>query len=427
VRLVPLAWAHLWESTICAAVLGLVALALRRGSARTRYGLWLIASIKFLTPFVLLTTAGRTLGTLVPAIGGEAAAPIRWLDRAWPAWTTAAAADPVAQSGGALIGVALAVWTAGTIALVAWRARQWRAVAALTRAAAPLESGREVAAVAALGGGLDVLQGSLAMEPGVVGIVRQRLLWPAGLSDRLDDPELASIVAHEVCHARRRDNLAAVAQMAVESLFWFNPVVWWVGAQLVAERERACDEEVMQMGTDKRQYAESILKVGRFCLNAPAAFVAGVGGANLARRIEEIMSAPAAGAQRRFARAVLAGVVAVMAAAPVAAGMAGAAGAQDKVYKMGEGVKSPKLVYDVKPRYTKEAMDAKIQGIVRMSAVILETGDVGDIEVTQTLDKEHGLDDEAVKALKLWKFEPGTRDGKAVPVRVDVEMSFTLK
>ena len=49
------------------------------------------------------------------------------------------------------------------------------------------------------------------------------------------------------------------------------------------------------------------------------------------------------------------------------------------------------------------------------------------MDVTQSLDKKYGLDDQAVKAMKQWSFKPGTKDGKPVTVRVDVQMSFTLK
>lgn len=88
---------------------------------------------------------------------------------------------------------------------------------------------------------------------------------------------------------------------------------------------------------------------------------------------------------------------------------------------------TPVLIREFKPNYTKEAREAKIQGIVEMSAVVLEDGSVGDVTVTKSLDQQYGLDDEAVKAMKKWRFKPGTKDGKPVPVTVSVEMSFTLR
>ena len=87
----------------------------------------------------------------------------------------------------------------------------------------------------------------------------------------------------------------------------------------------------------------------------------------------------------------------------------------------------PVLVKDVKPQYTQAAREARIQGNVLLDAVVLKDGTVGDVTVTKSLDKEYGLDDQAVKALKQWQFKPGTKDGKPADVRVSIEMSFTLK
>ena len=161
------------------------------------------------------------------------------------------------------------------------------------------------------------------LEPGVFGIFRPVLWLPAGIGDRLDDAELEAILAHELCHARRRDNLAAAVHMAVEAMFWFHPLVWWLGARLTEERERAYDEEVVRMGGEPQVYAESILKVCEFYLASPVACAAGVSGGGLKRRIESIM------ANRIFhklnlAQKVLLAVAAIGAVAgPIAAGLFG--------------------------------------------------------------------------------------------------------
>jgi periplasmic protein TonB len=108
---------------------------------------------------------------------------------------------------------------------------------------------------------------------------------------------------------------------------------------------------------------------------------------------------------------------------------AGGVRAQDPpaVYKTGEGVTAPIVVRDVKPHYTAQAMKERIEGVVVLSAVVLEDGTVGDVQVTRSLDDKYGLDEEAVNALKQWTFRPGTKDGKPVRVQVTVEMAFTLK
>ena len=113
---------------------------------------------------------------------------------------------------------------------------------------------------------------------------------PNGIVDCFTAREMEAIVAHELCHVRRRDNLVAAIHMAVEAVFWFHPLVWWVGARLVEERERACDEEVLRSGGDPRVYAEGILKICELYLASPLACVSGVTGGDLKRRIEAIMS-----------------------------------------------------------------------------------------------------------------------------------------
>lgn len=96
-----------------------------------------------------------------------------------------------------------------------------------------------------------------------------------------------------------------------------------------------------------------------------------------------------------------------------------------EVYTIGDGVTSPRLVKQVRPTYTAEAKQAGIQGNVTMDCVVLPDGTVGDVRVTKKLDPD--LDEEAIKTLRQWRFRPGQKDGKSVPVQVFVEMSFTLR
>jgi len=91
----------------------------------------------------------------------------------------------------------------------------------------------------------------------------------------------------------------------------------------------------------------------------------------------------------------------------------------------GKGVTMPRVVRDVKPSYTPEARKERIQGRVELSVVVNDDGTVGEVAVTKSLG--YGLDEQAVIAMKQWEFKPGTKDGKPVAVRVNVEMTFTLK
>jgi hypothetical protein len=108
--------------------------------------------------------------------------------------------------------------------------------------------------------------------------------------------------------------------MAVETLFWFTPQAWLIGARLVAERERACDESVLAAGHDPEVYAGGILKVCRFFIQSPMACAPGASGADLKRRVREIMTAPAAIELSPAKRMLLAGAALLALAPPIMAG-----------------------------------------------------------------------------------------------------------
>ena len=100
---------------------------------------------------------------------------------------------------------------------------------------------------------------------------------------------------------------------------------------------------------------------------------------------------------------------------------------QEEALEPGKGVTLPQVTRDVKPSYTAEAVRARVQGLVGLSVVVKADGTVGAVTVTQSLDQEFGLDEQAVIAMRRWQFKPGTKDGKPVAVRIGVEMTFTLK
>jgi TonB family protein len=100
------------------------------------------------------------------------------------------------------------------------------------------------------------------------------------------------------------------------------------------------------------------------------------------------------------------------------------ASAQD-VHQITEtGLKPPTLIENPKPRYTSQAMDDRIEGDVLMQVVVQPDGRVGAVKILRSLDA--GLDQEAVTAIKQWRFNPAVKDGQAVAVLVTVEMAFKL-
>ena len=97
------------------------------------------------------------------------------------------------------------------------------------------------------------------------------------------------------------------------------------------------------------------------------------------------------------------------------------------VYRPGSGIINPAVVREVKPQYTADAMRAKVQGTVLLECVVLPDGSVGRVDVVKSLDSTFGLDQEAVKAARQWRFRPGTRFGEPVAVLVTIELTFTLR
>ncbi len=184
----------------------------------------------------------------------------------------------------AAIGI-LGVWACGFVGLILLRLHGWLRV----REAVPLSSAIDFI------GTMQVRLSPGLLEPGVVGLLRPILLLPAGIEERLQQPQLKAVLAHELSHARRLDNLTSAIHMVVETVFWFHPLVWWIGARLMEERELACDEAVLSLGNEPLAYTEGILTICKSYLESPLSLVSGVTGANLKKRIHVILAGHLAG------------------------------------------------------------------------------------------------------------------------------------
>jgi uncharacterized protein (TIGR03435 family) len=299
---------HLWQSTFFAAAAALATVVLRRNSAQVRHWIWMAASIKFLLPFSWILalaerneihsaapvlramTVERITTTFAPGavvMGSVAAPAMRWAE------------------------VLFAVWLAGALGLACRWYLRWRG----------LQRARRNATLLAVEWAAPVLSSAEAMEPGVFGVVRPVLLLPEGIGENLEPRQMEAILAHELCHLRRRDNLTAALHMVVESLFWFHPLVWLIGAKLVEERERACDEAVLREGKEPGVYAQSIVNVCKLYVQSPLPCASGVTGADLKRRVREIMLQPDVRPLSVARKAAIGAMAAVILATPLAIGL----------------------------------------------------------------------------------------------------------
>lgn len=447
---------HLWQSTFVAAIIAVVARMMRHYSAEVRYCLWLTASAKFIVPFSILSALGEALpwktsniDTTVPFIVRQATEPFM---------ASEILVHSLPSSGIVWASVLVsAIWSAGVLAVVALRAAQWWRIRKTVAQSTPwivLRESRSLIPVRSTAG---------VLQPSVVGVWRPTVLVPIGLEQHLSHSEFRAILAHELSHVRRRDNLTAAFHMCVEALFWFHPIVWWIGHQLLSERELACDETVLAGGADPHDYAQGIVKACDRSVRTRLACAAAAGGADIHRRLEAIMAKQSRRSLTRTMKATLLAVAfCALLFVPVLAGALSPAtdGSPDSESFRASLVENvrPLAVLDrtsvrndadgssndsqreiraeagtpprvqvtppgtivqhteahsrlqsaqrqkyVAPSYPPEAIEAQVQGIVIIEATVSASGSVVEAHVRRSIPT---LDQAALDAVYQWEYIP---------------------
>jgi bla regulator protein BlaR1 len=303
---------HIFQSTIFAGAVALLTVAFRKNRAQIRHWMWFSASIKFLIPFSLLLNLGSHIewAPAVKVSKPAVALAMQQIARPFPA-DFSLTPHAGAITDGWITPFILALWAFGFAAIALVRVRDWRRIRAAVHASTP----------ARIASTIEVRVTPGLLEPGVAGLIRPILLLPEGITERLTPSQLNAVLTHELSHVRRGDNLTSALHMIVETLFWFHPLVWWIGARLVDERERACDEEVLRLGNEPRAYAEGILNVCKLYVESPLACVSGITGSDLKQRIEAIMASRTGSRLSRTKKFMLAGAGVAALAGPIVIGL----------------------------------------------------------------------------------------------------------
>ena len=442
---------------------------LRSRSAAERHLLW-AASLAMASTLPLLTL-------LLPAWQPEWAAR---LGDAWPSslgalrpWASVQGADVIVRPTGVETAAwdagrwLTALWLAGTCAALILLARDVARLVHLARDARPLDDPRcrEVCRACArqlrLSRAPALFVSRRAVMPITWGVRRPRVLLPAAALDWPAD-RVRAVLAHELAHIARADWLVhLVAQLAC-AVYWFHPLFWTAERALGRETELAADDEVLGSGLEASQYAADMVEIVRACRpdvssRAPVLAMARV--KHLERRIAALLQ-PGANRTRVSRRvAVVTAAVSLFLVLPLAAMRGGEAldvevravalpaaiqasmssglppatptvrASRAERASVAEGEDSASLPvieeYTTPPLYSDDARRRGIEGIVTVAFRVDERGDVIGARVVNGLGG--GLDQNALVALRQWRFRPGKRHGTPAAMDAEVDIEFSLR
>ena len=137
-----------------------------------------------------------------------------------------------------------------------------------------------------------LLRSSMVHAPTVIGWVRPVILVPPSAFAGMTPQQLELILAHELAHIRRHDYLINLLQTVIETLLFYHPAVWWISLQIRSERENACDDAAVRVGSDPAVYARALIAMERL-RSSPTLAVAADGG-SLTMRVRRLIGADAA-------------------------------------------------------------------------------------------------------------------------------------
>ena len=445
---------------------------LTRRSAAERHALWTAV----LATAALLPLLTWVLPSWEPA----------WTQRAADTWPMAFESRSAGDSAGDIIIRATAieagpwmamalhilpwVWTSGSVLLFVMLASQALRLQRMT--AAGIEPPARLRTIASrVAESLSLVPPHLRCSdrvriPLAWGVRRAHILLPRAAHDWPDE-RVWAVFAHEMAHIARGDWIAHLLAEVACRVYWFNPLFWMARTHMSRDSERAADDIVIGLGARGTDYASHLIAIVRAAraepLVAPTVAMARLraarfGGASHVSGLEHRIAALVNDLVNR-ARLSRAGVAVILAGACVVAGPLAALGARtgstieiqtSNLPPIGgldahavaaddsEPVREIRLVepmpgdiapsvaeYTTPPLYSDEARRRGVEGVVFVRAQIDTDGRVRDARVTQGLGA--GLDENALVALRQWRFHPGIRNGAVVSTHIDTEIAFTLR
>jgi len=291
--LLDIAWAQCWQISLLIVSVLLIIRLIARNRPHLAHVLWLLVLVKCITPPILTSPAGvfcwlqPTQELETASVGDDVSIEIGEIGEigelgTLPAIGSAVDLDSSSLAAQTLIGEPsvtynildrviwslFSVWMLGAAIAAFVAFWKWRSCIRRIAESAAIENEELERLVAQLSQRLglrlrvSVLVTTSQLGPAVIGLLRPTLLLPESIVNEKDINALRPIVAHELSHVRRGDLWVGMLQLVVKSVWWFHPLVWWVGRLISREAERSCDEEVIaELECEPAVYASSLLDV----------------------------------------------------------------------------------------------------------------------------------------------------------------------
>lgn len=441
---------------------------LRRRSAAQRHLCW-AASLGAATMMPFL---GLLLPPWRPEWAGQVIAVLPSGFDAGERWASADRVDVVIRA----IGVESAAWTpadlwpwvwaAGAVIAILQLAVEAVALARLAAAAPRLSDQRVTCLVDRVARALHVerpirlLQSPRGAVPVTWGIRRPTVMLPISAAGWSDDRAHA-VIAHELAHVRRHDWIVHVLAELGCRVLWFHPLFWVVRGRLWAESERAADDVVLGLGVESGDYATHLLAIVRAARTRLGDWSPTVAMARQSHMVGRFAALLNARANRRAAtrwNVLVAAAVALFIAVPLASMslLHAAPGIEVKMANLpaiaepaalsdrepaAPAVRNVRVVgpanrtdretppaitdYTTPPLYSDEARSRGIEGLVTIAAQIEADGQLAAARIVRGLG--FGLDQNALVALRQWRFRPGTHAGSPVAMWAEIDVEFSLR
>jgi TonB family protein len=254
------------------------------------------------------------------------------------------------------------------------------------------------------------------------GAFRPHILLPRS-AENWSDSRLRVVLAHELAHVQRMDWLIQMGVQLVCSIYWFNPLFWMAANRVYRESELACDDAVLRLGVDSRDYASHLLDIAQSLRRTQTGWAVAIARpSDLEKRFAALLQA------KMNREAISPGRVAFIALATLGVLVPFAA------IQVSHAASAPNLSavvapavdqYTSPPLYSDEARSLGVEGKVVLEVTVGVDGKPRDLQVTRGLG--FGLDQNALVAVRDWHFVPGRRNGRSVESSIRVEVEFNLK